>query len=115
MKKFVVVFVFEIFVLIVATTAMLYVICNISQKLRIIKMKKIIPIFVILLFHLGCKTNQNEIKNENVQKSLIKNEFPKQLGYVSDYDKILKDSEINKLSKILEDYDNKTTMSLLLP
>lgn len=77
-------------------------------------MKKIIPIFVILLCLLGCKTNQNEIRNENFQKSLIKNEFPKQLGYVSDYDKTLNDGEIKKLSKILEDYESKTTNQIAI-
>ncbi|WP_276679941.1 TPM domain-containing protein [Empedobacter brevis] len=78
-------------------------------------MKKFFPIFIIvILFIFGCKTIQNETQKTDPQKTLIKNEFPKPLGYVSDYEKVLTNEELNKLSKILAEYENTTTNQIAI-
>lgn len=77
-------------------------------------MKKFFTIFIVLFIVLGCKTNKNETQKRGIQKTTLKTEFPKPLGYVSDYDNVLTNDQINKLSKILSDYEEKTTNEIAI-
>lgn len=72
-------------------------------------MKKFVILFILSFLVFNCKTKQIENSDKSVQKTGLKTGFPKSLGYVSDYDNVLTDEQINTLTKILSEYEAKTT------
>ena len=77
-------------------------------------MKKFLLIITILLFVLGCKTSPNDTQRIEVNEKINKIDFPKPLGLVSDFDKVFTKIEIEKLSKILSEYQAKTTNQIAI-
>ena len=77
-------------------------------------MKKFFTIFILLFLVFSCKTSQSQNSDKKVQKTLLKTVFPKPLGYVSDYDKVLTDEQINTLTKILSEYEARTTNQIAI-
>ena len=71
-------------------------------------MKKFFILFILSLLVFSCKTKQLENSDNGVQKTVLKTLFPKPLGHVSDYDNVLTDEQISRLTKILSEYEAKT-------
>ena len=78
-------------------------------------MKNFITIFLVLTLVVQCKTNQNDDKNNNIKKETNANfQFPKQIGYVSDFEDTLTKEQISELSKILSDYEMKSANQIAI-
>ncbi|MDQ0477053.1 YgcG family protein [Chryseobacterium sp. MDT2-18] len=77
-------------------------------------MKKLFTLFILLFLVFSCKTKQSKTSNDEVKKTAIKTEFPKQLGYVSDFDNVLTNEETNKLTRILSQYETQTTNQIAI-
>lgn len=56
----------------------------------------------------------NEINNATNDDAIISIQYPKPLGYVSDFDKTLSDEEIDELDKMLYDYEQKSTNVIVI-
>jgi len=77
-------------------------------------MKKFILIVIVLFFVTGCKTNPKQINKTEIQKTEIKSELPKPFGYVSDFEDVFTSKQIENLTKILSDYESKTTNQIAI-
>ncbi|MGB6092417.1 MAG: TPM domain-containing protein [Moheibacter sp.] len=75
-------------------------------------MKKLIPLFIALIFAVGCETSKVEVQYNEVQIS--QNEFPKPLGYVSDFDHIFTESQKEELTEILSTYEAGTNRKIMV-
>lgn len=76
-------------------------------------MKKILLILILAFFALGCKF-KNEKLDAKVEKTVQNLQFPKPLGYVSDFEKTLTDKEIEDLTKRLSDYEKQTSNQIAI-
>lgn len=77
-------------------------------------------IILALTFNLfSCKGSAQETKSKKVIPEVVSSEikkstFPKPLGIINDYGLIFTESQRNKLSKILYDYDIETTRQIVI-
>ncbi len=85
-----------------------------DKKTVLTEMNKIFLLIFIAFSLMGCKTNLNETQKDIILETTSQTEFPKPLGAVSDFDKVLTNEQINELSKIITDYESKTTNQIAI-
>ena len=64
-----------------------------------------IVILCSFLFFCGCA---------QVSENTKPKKFPESVGYVNDFEKIFKDDEVDKLTELLEQFQNKTTNQIAI-
>ncbi|WP_419869838.1 TPM domain-containing protein [Chryseobacterium sp. CT-SW4] len=77
-------------------------------------MRKLIILSFIILAFFQCQTSQNGEKQKQYVEENPVTQFPEPLGYVSDYENTLTQTEILDLNTILSQYDKTTTNQIAI-